>query len=145
MWLVAAIGSCGFGLPFLAGGVSTDEHRGIAMFSAIVIAFAAGAFLWMAFASASTFVRFTVTDDEVIIEWRMRGRSLRSQRVARVDLVDVSISDAPTSGGGREYNLAIGTKNGDIALSSTYTPWKSSYLAKRDVLTKLLAVPARPE
>ena len=136
-----AFGGCGGGAGLALGGAL--RLTGTIVKGVVFVGFGL-LLLWGAVSSIGELVRFHVTDDDVVMEWRRRGRVLKTERVARVDLVDVAVSDTPTSGSNSLYGVAIGTKNGDIELSDTRTVSKAFYSRKRDELAHFLDVPARP-
>lgn len=109
-----------------------------------------GAFmLWFGAFRFVTFVRVSASGDEVSFDWRGRAGIVRSERVRLSDVVEVVLTDAPDSGV-RSYGLAVGMKNGQIALNSmvvaTNVPAKVAHFQTEcRRLAEFLAVPARNE
>jgi hypothetical protein len=137
------------GLVFLAGfvmAVPTDRGAGTWMFALMGLAFTgAGALVGVyGVRGLTTVVRFSEAPTEIVLEWRRRGKVVKTERIAREDLVDIAVSDTPASGGGLLYGLAVGTRLGDIALSSGFTQQRAFYAQKRDELCSFLNARPRP-
>lgn len=70
--------------------------------------------LFMAF----TTVKFTAGPDAVSIEWFRGGKRTRTESIPRMELVDVALDDSPSSGSGSIYRVVVGTRMGDIPLTT---------------------------
>jgi hypothetical protein len=97
------------------------------------------------FRELHTLVRFSFAGDDVVIEWRRRDTVFRTERVKRTDLVEVAVTDAPTSGGS-SYGLVVGLKSGEIdltriSISGTQPP--SHYVDECRRMAQFLGVPSR--
>lgn len=98
----------------------------------------------MGYRSFRTRHRFTMTDDELLIEWVRGGKVDKIERIPRAELIDVAIDDAPSSGT-PVFGLVLGTRNGEIDLSEGRTSWGLDfYRARREELASFLGIPVRP-
>lgn len=100
---------------------------------------------WWAYGQLHSVVRFSLVGDDVVIEWRRRDVVQRTERVKRRDVVEVAVTDAPSSGGS-SYGFVVGLTNGQIDLttisrSGTQTP--QEYLDECGRLARFLGIPAR--
>jgi hypothetical protein len=100
--------------------------------------------LVLGYRSLRTRHRFTLTDEELVIEW-VRGDTIdKTERIPRGDLIDVAVDDEPASGG-QVFGLVLGTRNGEIDLCDGRTSWGLSFYQDRcDQLAAFLGVPVRP-
>lgn len=71
---------------------------------------------WWASRELRTVVRFSLAGDQVVVEWRRGDVVVKTERVWRADVVEVTVTDAPSSGV-REYGLVVGMRNGEIDLT----------------------------
>ena len=132
------------------GTVTTSDGEGSTgariVFGVMGVAFTLGGVVFAVWGwrSLATRVRFSVSEDDVKVDWRRRGQVVRSETVARKDLIDVMITDEPASGGGHTHALAIGTREGTVTLSTARSGLGNAFYRKqRDALAAFLGVPAR--
>jgi hypothetical protein len=139
----------GVGALFLAppGGVMLTMRGklGVIEVGFLGIFVVAGAWLLVTgYRSLRTRHRFTLTEDELVIEWVRGGTIDKTERIPRADLIDVAVDDEPASGG-QVFGLVLGTRNGEIDLCDGRTSWGLSFYQDRcDQLAAFLGVPVRP-
>jgi hypothetical protein len=98
----------------------------------------------MGYRSFRTRHRFTLGEDELLIEWVRGGKVDKIERIPRAELIDVAIDDAPSSGT-PVFGLVLGTRNGEIDLSEGRTSWGLAfYQARCEQLASFLGIPVRP-
>ncbi|MFO0737499.1 MAG: hypothetical protein U0270_16525 [Labilithrix sp.] len=140
--VMAAVGI--LALQDLVGGMGRSEGYGFTAFGvlgAIGSIFLARWALW----ELRTVVRFAVHGDDLVIEWRRGNDVFRTERVKRWDVVEVAVTDAPSSGAS-SYGFIVGMKNGEIDLtrmvrSGTQAP--RHYVEECRRLAQFLGVPSR--
>jgi hypothetical protein len=142
------------GLGLLAavtfGTVTTSDGKGSAgaliVLGGMGVAFTLGGVVFAVWGwrTLATLVRFSASEDDVKVDWRRRGQVVRSETVARKDVIDVMITDEPASGGGHTHALALNTREGTITLSTARSGMGTAFYSKqRDALAAFLGVPAR--
>jgi hypothetical protein len=136
---------------FLAWGIASWNSGGTGRFGEIFgsACFLLGGFgfLWMGYRTSGRFVRVSIMDGVVTLDWRRRSRVLKTERVALSDIVEVVVTTAPSSGV-NTYGLAIGMRSGEIGLNSlvhaTNVPAEvQRYVGECTRLAQFLGVPAR--
>ncbi len=98
-----------------------------------------------AYRAGRTVVRFQPDGDELVVEWRTGSSVVRTERVSRRDVVEVAVTDAPSSGAS-SYGLVVGLRNGAIDLTAVVrsgTEVPPHYIHECQRLAAFLGVPAR--
>jgi hypothetical protein len=98
---------------------------------------------YVAYRIFTTRVRFIVTPEELVVEWRRLGKVLKTEKVPLGDVVDIAVSDEPSSGDERYYGLVLGTRLGDITLTDGKASQEWGYIESRKKLAAFLQVPER--
>ncbi len=98
---------------------------------------------YAAYRILTTVVRFIVTAEHLEVQWRRLGKVMKTERVRLVDIVEVAVSDMPSSGDESIYGLALGLRDGTIALSNGFSSEQWRYVESRDKLAAFLGAPTR--
>jgi hypothetical protein len=128
-------------LMALGGGVTKESLGFIAM--GVIFPLMGGVCIWAGYRTSGTAIRVSMWGTEVTFEWRNGTRVVKTSRVSRSDVVEVVVTDAPSSGTPL-YGLAVGMKNGEIALSNTSSSNLQEHWSREcRRLAGFLGVPAR--
>lgn len=126
----------------LARSGSPDGALAILVLMGVGFTFVGGLASTSAIRALLTKVRFTLAAHQLTIEWLRRGKVVRTENVARADVIDVIVTDEPSSGdGGPTHKLAIATRAaGLIALSDMSAGFSARFYTKRrDEIARFLA------
>jgi hypothetical protein len=127
---------------FSVGGADTGL---ILMGSGVAVAFVGSWAAWVGYRVSTLIVRVSVTEGELSLDWREGGRVKKRERVSLSDVVEVVVTDSPSSSGGSYYGLALGMKNGEIVFSINSQGVQQCQHCVRECtrLAEFLGVPAR--
>jgi hypothetical protein len=105
----------------------------------------AGAFVPFAASRASAaIVRVSIAEGVVTLAWRNKRRVVKTERVLLSDVVEVVVTDNPSSSGGSWFGFALGMKNGEIDLvTGGLVPAPEHYVSQCRCLAQFLGVPTR--
>ena len=133
-----------FAFGMLRSLASQVTPTAIVMALAGIVFAGLGALLaYAAYRIFTTGVRFIVTPDELVVEWRRLGKVLKTEKVPLGDVVDIAVSDEPSSGDERYYGLVLGTRLGEITLTDGKSSQQWGYIESRKKLAAFLHVPER--
>jgi hypothetical protein len=125
------------------GGGETSSGLGFTCMG-IVFPLMGGLLLWAGYRLSATIIRVSMAEGEVTLDWRNERRVVKRERVLLSDVVEVVVTDNPSSGGTSMYGLALGMKNGEIVLSNTNSSdLEQHYVRECRRLAEFLNVPSR--
>lgn len=142
--IAAGVVMLGAGALFAALGIGGAATGVSMMVGAVAVGFVGG---WCALAGyrvRDLVVRASVKEGELSLDWWEGGRVAKTERVSLSDVVEVVVTDSPSSGGSY-YGLALGMKSGEIVFSIN-TQGSSQFqhcLRECSRLAEFLGVPAR--
>jgi len=144
--LVAGLGCLPLGifwndLPTMTAGTPSSGFGFIAM--GVLFPPMGGACVWFGYRGSATAIRISKLPAGITVEWRSGNRVVRTEHVAYADVVEVVVTDAPSSGTPL-YGLVLGMRNGEIMLSNTNSSnLQGHWSQEAQRLAQFLGVPAR--
>lgn len=111
------------GLLMVAGGAATAAYEvgdktiiNLVVAGAGVLVCVIGIFMWVAaHREGRSVVRVSVSGVELVLDWLEGKRVTKTERVPLSNVVEVVVTDSPTSGGSW-IGLSIGMRDGEIVL-----------------------------
>ncbi len=96
--------------------------------------------LWSAWAAATTRVRLVLDGSDVVLEWRRRGRTLRTESVPRAAVNEVALLYRRDDDGQAWYKLVLRTARGDLAFAREESPVQARLAHERRTVEKFLGL-----
>ena len=142
-----ALAAAGLGLGVVALGhvdVWSTGERVSAGGLALLVLNAGFYALWSAWTAATTHVRLVRDGEDVVLEWRRRGRVLRAESVPRADVREVAMLYRRGDDGLAWYKLVLRTARGDLAFTERESRVQAPLgRQRRQVETFLVLAPTR--